>query len=52
MLNSFWNWFVIILTVVNILACWWLLYWTKGISGPGRRENHHRARMGRLDGTQ
>jgi len=33
MLNSFWNWFVIILTVVNILACWWLLYWTKGISG-------------------
>jgi cytochrome c oxidase cbb3-type subunit 3 len=33
MLNSFWNWFVIILTVVNILACWWLLHWTKGISG-------------------
>ncbi len=32
MLNSFWNWFVIILTLVNILACWWLLYWTKGIS--------------------
>ena len=33
MLNSFWNWFVIILTVANILACWWLLYWTKGASG-------------------
>ena len=33
MLNSFWNWFVIILTVANILACWWLLYWTKGVSG-------------------
>jgi cytochrome c oxidase cbb3-type subunit 3 len=33
MLNPFWNWFVIILTVVNILACWWLLYWTKGVSG-------------------
>jgi cytochrome c oxidase cbb3-type subunit 3 len=33
MLNSFWNWFVIVLTVANILACWWLLYWTKGISG-------------------
>ncbi len=32
MLNPFWNWFVITLTVVNILACWWLLYWTKGIS--------------------
>jgi cytochrome c oxidase cbb3-type subunit 3 len=32
MLNSFWNWFVIIVTLVNILACWWLLQWTKGIS--------------------
>jgi len=32
MLNSFWNWFVIILTVGSILACWWLLMWTKGIS--------------------
>jgi cytochrome c oxidase cbb3-type subunit 3 len=32
MLNSFWNWFVIIITVGSILACWWLLHWTKGIS--------------------
>ena len=32
MLNSFWNWFVIGLTVVNIIACWWLLMWTKGVS--------------------
>lgn len=32
MLNSFWNWFVIIITVVSILACWWLLHWTKGVS--------------------
>ena len=32
MLNSFWNWFVIIISVGSILACWWLLYWTKGIS--------------------
>lgn len=32
MLNSFWNWFVIILTLVNIFGCWWLLQWTKGIS--------------------
>ena len=32
MLNSFWNWFVIILTIGCILACWWLLMWTKGIS--------------------
>jgi hypothetical protein len=33
MLSSFWNWFVIILTVGSILGCWWLLHWTKGISG-------------------
>ncbi len=32
MLNSFWNWFVIILTLASILGCWWLLQWTKGIS--------------------
>jgi cytochrome c oxidase cbb3-type subunit 3 len=32
MLNSFWNWFVIIITVGSILACWWLLHWTKGVS--------------------
>jgi cytochrome c oxidase cbb3-type subunit 3 len=32
MLNSFWNWFVIVLTIGSILACWWLLRWTKGIS--------------------
>jgi cytochrome c oxidase cbb3-type subunit 3 len=32
MLNEFWNWFAIIVTIVSILACWWLLHWTKGIS--------------------
>ena len=32
MLNSFWNWFVIIITVGSLLACWWLLHWTKGVS--------------------
>lgn len=32
MLNSFWNWFVILVSVLTILACWWLLHWTKGIS--------------------
>jgi len=32
MLNSFWNWFAIIVTIACILACWWLLHWTKGIS--------------------
>jgi len=32
MLNSFWNWFVIIISVGSILGCWWLLHWTKGVS--------------------
>jgi len=32
MLNSFWNWFVILISVGSILACWWLLHWTKGVS--------------------
>jgi cytochrome c oxidase cbb3-type subunit 3 len=32
MLTSFWHWYVIIITVVTILACFWLLQWTKGIS--------------------
>jgi cytochrome c oxidase cbb3-type subunit 3 len=32
MLNSFWNWFVVIITVASILGCWWLLHWTKGVS--------------------
>jgi cytochrome c oxidase cbb3-type subunit 3 len=31
-LNSFWHWFVIVITIVSILACWWLLHWTKGVS--------------------
>jgi cytochrome c oxidase cbb3-type subunit 3 len=32
MLSSFWNIFIIIVTIASILGCWWLLYWTKGIS--------------------
>ena len=32
MLTSFWHWYVIIITVVTILLCFWLLQWTKGIS--------------------
>lgn len=36
MLNAFWNWFAIIVTIASILGCWWLLHWTKGISD---REN-------------
>ena len=32
MLSSFWHWFVIVLTVLTVIGCWWLLQWTKGIS--------------------
>ncbi len=32
MLTSFWNWYVIIIVIGTILACFWLLQWTKGIS--------------------
>lgn len=27
-MSSFWNWWVIVITVVNILACYWLIKWT------------------------
>lgn len=27
-MNEFWSWFIIIFTVANILACWWLIRWT------------------------
>ena len=26
--SEFWNWWVILLTVGNVLACWWLIAWT------------------------
>ena len=26
--SDFWSWWVIVLTVANILACWWLIAWT------------------------
>lgn len=32
MLTSFWNWYVIIITVGTIVGCFWLLQWTKGVS--------------------
>lgn len=38
MLSSFWNWYVIIITVVTILASLWLLRWTKGISNRDKEE--------------
>lgn len=31
-LNSFWHWWVIAISIGTILACWWLLHWTKGVS--------------------
>jgi len=38
MLSSFWNWYVIIITVVTILASLWLLRWTRGISNRDKEE--------------
>jgi cytochrome c oxidase cbb3-type subunit 3 len=32
MLTSFWNWYVIIITIGTIVGCFWLLQWTKGVS--------------------
>ena len=32
MLTSFWNWYVIIITILTIIGCFWLLQWTKGVS--------------------
>jgi cytochrome c oxidase cbb3-type subunit 3 len=32
MLSSFWHWYVVIITILTILACFWILQWTKGIS--------------------
>lgn len=32
MLSTFWNVFVVVLTLISIFGCWWLLQWTKGIS--------------------
>jgi cytochrome c oxidase cbb3-type subunit 3 len=32
MLTGFWHWFVVIITIFTILASFWLLRWTKGIS--------------------
>jgi len=26
--SEFWNWWVILITLANILACWWLIAWT------------------------
>ncbi len=27
-MSNFWHWWVIVLTLGNIAACWWLLWWT------------------------
>lgn len=38
MLSNFWNWYVIIITLVTILGSFWLLQWTKGISNRDEKE--------------
>lgn len=46
MLNDFWHWFVIIATIAMILACWWLLHWTKGISDREEGEDGEDSEVG------
>lgn len=46
MLTSFWHWYVIIITIGTILACLWLLRWTKGISN--RDENNRTGSTGHV----
>jgi len=38
MLTSFWNWYVIIITIGTVLACFWLLQWTKGVSNRDEKD--------------
>lgn len=38
MLTSFWNWYVIIITIGTVLGCFWLLQWTKGVSNRDEKE--------------
>ena len=43
-MNAFWAWFVTIVSVVNVLACWWLIRWTAksrpGESAIGETTDH------------
>lgn len=44
MLSSFWSWYIIVITLATIAACFWLLQWTKGIKnddGDGSGANQH-----------
>lgn len=34
-MSEFWNWWVILITVVNVLGCWALLYWTRRMKDSG-----------------
>ncbi len=38
MLTSFWNWYVIIITIGTIIGCFWLLQWTKGVSNRDEKD--------------
>ncbi|MBV1909716.1 MAG: cytochrome-c oxidase, cbb3-type subunit III [Kangiellaceae bacterium] len=32
-MSEFWSWWIILITVVNVLGCWALLYWTRRVKG-------------------
>lgn len=37
-MSAGWSWFVIVLTIANILGCWWLLWYTRRPRGDGQAE--------------
>ena len=46
MLTSFWHWYVIIITILTIVGCFWLLQWTKGVSN--RKEGEETGTTGHV----
>jgi cytochrome c oxidase cbb3-type subunit III len=35
-MSEFWSWWIIVITVVNVLGCWALLYWTRRMKSSGK----------------
>lgn len=34
-MSELWSWWIIVITVVNVIGCWALLYWTRRMKGSG-----------------
>jgi len=35
-MSEFWSWWIIVITVVNVLGCWALLFWTRKMKGSAK----------------